>query len=342
MVQMKRLVSLLLLVSFVALGAAFAGGGRDRAAGELVVYSSVDEANAMRILNAFTADTGIRVNFVFLSTGPAMARIQAERHNPQADVWLGGPAENHSIIRDEGLTLSYRGGNFNVLQNAFRCPNGYWRSFYMNPMAFAVNTEMLNRINAPKPTSWRDLLNPIYRGLIQMPSPQTSGTAFNMVASLVALWGEDEAFQFMRELNPNIQTFTSSGTAPAAAVSTGACAIAIQFTPAFFEAIERGFPLEVIFPSEGVWFENPAVSILNGTRNLEAAQALVAWLTSERGQNVLIEERTFFYPILPGARLAEGMPDFETLRTIDVDPVWASENRTRLVTRWQEEVLPAR
>jgi len=341
MKNLKRLVSLLLLFSVVTVSAVFAGGGRARA-GELVVYSSVDEANAMRILNAFTADTGIRVNFVFLSTGPAMARIQAERHNPQADVWLGGPAENHSIIRDDGLTLPYRGGNFNALQSAFRCPNGYWRSFYMNPMAFAVNTEMLSRINAPIPRSWQDLLNPVYRGLIQMPSPQTSGTAFNMVASLVALWGEERAFEFMRALNPNIQTFTASGTAPAAAVSTGACAIAIQFTPAFFESIDRGFPLEVIFPSEGVWFENPAVSILTGTRNLEAAQALVSWLTSERGQSVLIEERTFFYPIAPGGALAPGMPDFASLRTIDVDPAWASENRERLVRRWQDEVLPAR
>jgi len=163
-----------------------------------------------------------------------------------------------------------------------------------------------------------------------------------MVASLVALWGEERAFEYMRALNPNIQTYTASGTAPSAAVSTGACAIAIQFTPAFFESIERGFPMEVIFPSEGVWFENAAVSILRGARNLEAAQTLVTWLTSDRGQTVLIEERTFFYPITPGARLAPGMPNFDSLRTIDVDPVWASENRARLVRRWQEEVLPAR
>ena len=341
MIQIKKLVGVLLLSSVVAVGAIFAGGGGERG-GELVVYTSVDEANAVKILDAFTADTGIRVNFVHLSTGPAMARIQAERNNPQADVWMGAPAENHSVIRDEGLTVPYTGGNFGALHNAFKDPNGYWRSFYMNPMAFAVNTEVLARINAPIPTSWESLLNPAYRGLIQMPSPQTSGTAFNMVASLVALWGEERAFQFMRNLNPNIQTFTSSGTAPASAVATGACAIAIQFTPAFFESISRGFPLQVVFPSEGVWFENPAVSILHGTKNLEAAQALVAWLTSERGQNVLIEERTFFYPVTAGATLAPGMPDFATLKTIDVDPVWASANRERLVRRWQEEVLPAR
>ena len=342
MVQFKRLVFISLLIGVVVTGIAFAAPAQESQAREVVVYSSVDEANAVKILDAFTADTGIRVNFVFLSTGPALARIEAERNNPQADVWMGAPAENHGIAKASGLTTPHRGGNFNTIQDAFKDPEGYWRSFYMNPMAFGVNTEQLRRINAPRPASWQDLLNPLYRGLIQMPSPQTSGTAYNMVASLVALWGEERAFDYMKALNPNIQTYTSSGTAPSAAVSTGACAIAIQFTPAFFETIDRGFPMEVIFPSEGVWFENPAVSILRGARNMSAAQALVDWLTSERGQNVLISQRTFFYPIVPGAALAPGMPSFESLVTIDVDPAWASENRTRLVRRWQDEVLPAR
>jgi iron(III) transport system substrate-binding protein len=255
---------------------------------------------------------------------------------------MGAPAENHGIAKDKGLSVPYRGGNYNSLPAAFKDPDGNWRSFYMNPMAFAVNTEQLRRINAPKPTSWQDLLNPVYRGLIQMPSPQSSGTAYNVVASLVTIWGEERAYQYMQALNPSIQTYTSSGTGPAQGVSTGTCAIGIQFTPAFFEAIDKGFPLEVIYPSEGVWFENPAVSILKGAKNVEAAQALVDWLSSTKGQNTLTEATTFFYPIMAGAKLGKGMPAFETLKTIVVEPVWAADEKTRLVKRWQDEVLPAK
>ena len=340
----KRFVSLLLLVCVVTAGIVFAAPAKDGAAGakEVVVYSSVDEANAKKILDSFSADTGIKVNFVFLSTGPALTRIEAEQQNPQADVWMGAPAENHGIAKTKGLSIPYKGGNFNSLQPAFKDPDGNWRSFYMNPMAFAVNTEQLRRINAPKPASWQDLLNPVYKGLIQMPSPQSSGTAYNMVASIVTIWGEEKAYDYMKALNPSIQTYTSSGTGPAQGVSTGTCAIGIQFTPAFFEAIDKGFPLEVIYPSEGVWFENPAVSILKGAKNMEAAQALVNWLTSEKGQNTYTEKMTFFYPITAGAKLGKGMPAFETLKTINVDPIWASSNKDRLVKRWQEEVLPAR
>jgi len=69
---------------------------------ELVIYSSVDEANARKILNAFSAETGIKLNFVFLSSGPAMARIEAEKNNPQADVWFGAPMENHILAKEKG------------------------------------------------------------------------------------------------------------------------------------------------------------------------------------------------------------------------------------------------
>ena len=340
MLQLKRLGLILLFVA--AAGMVFAGGAKEVKVKEVVVYSSVDEANAKKILDAFTADTGIKVNFVFLSTGPALTRIEAEQQNPQADVWMGAPAENHMIAKDKGLSVPYKGGNYSSLQAAFKDPDGNWRSFYMNPMAFAVNTDQLKRINAPKPTSWQDLLKPVYKGLIQMPSPQSSGTAYNVVASLVTLWGEEKAFAFMKALNPSIQTYTSSGTGPAQGVSTGACAIGIQFTPAFFEAIDKGFPLEVVYPSEGVWFENPAVSIIKGAKNMGSAQALVDWLTSAKGQTTLTDKSTFFYPITAGIKLGKGMPAFETLKTINVDPIWAGDQKTRLVKRWQDEVLPAK
>jgi len=145
-----------------------------------------------------------------------------------------------------------------------------------------------------------------------------------------------------KKLNPNIQTYTSSGTGPSKGVAVGQCAIGIQFTPAFFEFIEEGYPLEVIFPSEGVGFEAPAVSIIKGAKNLESAKILLDWLVSKDGQDVLSAEKTFFYPVNPEAELSEGMPAFSELKTIEVDSQWAGENKERLVERWVNKVLTAK
>ncbi|MEA2021728.1 MAG: ABC transporter substrate-binding protein [Candidatus Caldatribacteriota bacterium] len=335
---MKKIVTLVILIILIVSALSIMVAAADT----LVIYASVDEGNAKKILDAFSSQTGIEAEFVHLSSGPAMARISAEANNPQADVWLGAPSENHVVLKEEGLTIAYKSEAMEKLAPSFKDPDGFWRSFYMNPMALAVNTEALEKANASKPTSWEDLLKPEYKELIQMPTPQSSGTAYAIITTLVTVMGEDEAYEYMKKLNPNIQTYTSSGTGPSKGVAVGAAAIGIQFTPAFFEFIEEGYPLEVIFPSEGVGFEAPAVSIIKGAKNLESAKILIDWLVSKDGQDVLSQEKTFFYPVIPEANLSKGMPAFSELKTIEVDNQWAGENKKRLVERWVNEVLPAK
>ncbi len=338
---MKRIV-IVLMTLVLAVALLPAEGQKEAQPDRVVVYASVDEANAKKILDAFTADTGITASFVHLSSGPALARISAEKNNPQADVWLGAPAENHIVAKSQSLTTPYQSAAAEALAPQFRDEEGYWRSFYMNPMAFAVNTEAMARAGVPKPVSWMDLLKPVYKGQIQLPTPQASGTAYNIVATLVTLWGEDAAFDYMKKLNPNVQTYTSSGTGPSKAVAVGQCVIGIQFTPAFFEFIDQGYPLDVVFPSEGVGFEAPAVSIINGAKNLEAAKILVDWLVSKKGQDVLSSAKTYFYPVNPEASLGKGMPEFSSLKIVSFDAQWAGDNKKRLVERWVNEVLPAK
>jgi len=191
------------------------------------------------------------------------------------------------------------------------------------------------------PTSWADLVKPEYAGQIQAPTPQSSGTAYAIITTLVNIMGEDAAYDLMAQINPNMQTYTSSGTGPSKGVAVGQCAIGIQFTPAFFQSADEGFPVEVVFPSEGVGYEAPAVSIIKGAPNMAGAQQLVNWLISKEGQDTLSEQSTYFYPVNPRAALGPGMPSFDTLKTIDVDVQWAGENKERLVERWVNEVLPA-
>ena len=335
---MKKLILVFVLITLSVFALNIAAAAADK----VVIYASVDEGNAKKILDAFSAQTGIIAEFVHLSSGPAMARITAEANNPQADVWLGAPSENHVVLKEEGLTIPYISAAMDKLAPSFKDPDGYWRSFYMNPMALAVNTEALKKAGATKPTSWQDLLKPEYKDLIQMPTPQSSGTAYAIITTLVAIMGEDEAFEYMKKLNPIIQTYTSSGTGPSKGVAVGQAAIGIQFTPAFFEFIDQGYPLEVIFPSEGVGFEAPAVSIIKGAKNIESAKILIDWLVSKDGQDVLSKEKTYFYPVIPEAELSKGMPAFSELKTIVVDKQWAGENKKRLVDRWVNEVLPAK
>ena len=80
---------------------------------------------------------------------------------------------------------------------------------------------------------------------------------------------------------------------------------------------------------------------MKGAKNLEAAKILVDWLVSEKGQDVLSEKKTHFYPVDPGARLNSGMPPYSSLKLINFNPEWAEKNKKRLIQRWVNEVLQA-
>lgn len=305
----------------------------------LTVYTSVDEENAKHILDAFTGETGVKVDMVFLSSGPALSRIEAEAGNPQADVWFGAPSENHVLAHERDLTQAYTPEGAAALPGAFKSADGFWHAIYTNPLAVGVRTDLLNERGAPLPASWEDLKDPAYKGLIQMPSPQSSGTGYAFVLTMREILGEDGAINYLKALNPNVQTYTQSGTAPSGALGLGETPVAIQFSPGFLKLKDEGYPVDVVFPSEGVGYEVAAMSILKGASNLDDAKKLADWITSKQGQEALTTAKTYFLPVRSDVSAGEGVPSLDSIELISYDPAFASENRERLVDRWAEEVL---
>jgi iron(III) transport system substrate-binding protein len=225
------------------------------------------------------------------------------------------------------------------VQAQYKDAKGSWYAIYTNPLGFGVRTDLLQSRGVPVPHSWADLKKGAYHGLVQMPSPQTSGTAYEMILTLVKLMGEDAAFQYMKALAPNVQTYTQSGTAPSAALGLGQCAIAIQFTPGFLELKDKGYKVDVVFPGEGVGHEVAAVSVLKGAQHVKEAQALVDWITSQKGQQAMVDAKTYFLPIRNDVSAGKGVPSLGDIKLVESDAAFAAQNRKRLVSRWLKDVL---
>lgn len=73
------------------------------------------------------------------------------------------------------------------------------------------------------------MTNPIYKGEIQIADPQSSGTAYTALATFAQLWGEEAAFDYLKQLNGNISQYTKSGIAPARNAARGETTIGIGF-----------------------------------------------------------------------------------------------------------------
>jgi len=97
--------------------------------------------------------------------------------------------------------------------------------------------------------------------------------------------------------------------------------------------------VDVVFPKEGVPYEVASVSILKGAKNLADAQKLVDWVVSKAGHQQVVNQQTYFYPIRSDVDFGTLQP-LSTIKLLPVDPAWAAENKTRLIERWVNEVLP--
>ncbi len=100
---------------------------------------------------------------------------------------------------------------------------------YAGALGFSYNAEQIKKNRLPEPKCWSDLIKPVYKDEIQVANPNSSGTSYTMLATLVQLMGEDKAFDYLKALHKNVNQYTKSGAAPARAAATGESLIGITF-----------------------------------------------------------------------------------------------------------------
>lgn len=154
---------LMKLVAKFAASLAVLGLSFNVLAAELNVYASMPEKYASQVLEQFTKETGIKVNFLRLSSGEVLSRLQAEKSNPQVDVLLGGPADYLEVAKNEGLTAPYKPKGSDFIPAEFKDPQNYWTGIGIMPLAFITNNNFLKKNNLKAPTSWQDFLKPEYK-----------------------------------------------------------------------------------------------------------------------------------------------------------------------------------
>lgn len=279
------------------------------------------------------------MEWVRLSTGEAVARLDAERRNPQASMWFGGVGLGHIEAKNKGLTLAYESPNAKNVPELFRDEDHFWTGIYVGALSFISNANRLAELGIKAPTSWADLLQPELKGEIQMANPGTSGTAYNVIATLVLLWGEDAAFEYLAKLHTNIQQYTRSGSAPNQNTGIGEVTVGIGYAHDQVTLVVEGYPVGLTFPSEGTGYEVASISLVKGGRQLDNAKILYDWALTERA--AMIYAATNVVPFLD-VPLQPGAVPISEVNVIDQDDEWAAKERERLVEKWNNEIYRQR
>jgi len=259
-------------------------------------------------------------------------------------VWFGGTGDPHLQAAEENLTEPYKSPKlaelhpWAVKQNADS--GGKTVGIYMGALGYGYNTELLTKKGVKPPACWADLLKPDYKGEVQMANPNSSGTAYVAIATLVQIMGEDKAFDYLKKLHANVNAYTRSGTAPIKAVARGETGVSISFVHDGVTEALAGFPVKTATPCEGTGYEIGSMSIVKGARNLANAKKFYDWALTPEAQKLGARAKQFQVPSNKATPLPPEAPKFSEIKLIDYDQAkyGKSAERKRLIQRWDNEV----
>ncbi len=332
------------LVAFgLALGAAaLLGAGEPKA--QLNLYCTVQEEWCREMVTAFEKETSIKVNMSRKSSGELYAQVKAEASNPKGDIWWGGTGDPHLQAAEEGLSEEYTSPMMSQLQDwAVR----QWEQskkrtvgVYAGALGYGFNTQLIAKKGIPEPKCWADLLNPKLKDDVQVADPNSSGTSYTMLATMVQLKGETEGFDYLKKLHANINQYTKSGAAPAKATSLGETAVGIVFMHDMVTMVVDGGPVKVVAPCEGTGYEIGSMTLIKGAKNMPLAKKWYDWALTPAAQELGAKAKAYQVPSNKGAKTPPQAPDLNAIKLINYDfaKYGSSAERTRLLAKWDKEV----
>lgn len=323
-------VAMLLLLSVVMPGRA--------AAGEIVVYTALEDDQIPRYLESFKAQhPDITVKIVRDSTGIITAKLLAEKDNTQADVVWGTAASSLLVLEQKGMLEAYAPKGLERVSKTLRdkATPPKWVGIDAWETGFCVNTEEIKAKSLPMPASYDDLIKPVYKGMLTMPHPASSGTGFLTVSALIQLMGEQKAWAYMDKLHANMAVYTHSGSKPCKMAGTGEYPIGISFGYRGIQQKAKGEPISTVFPKEGSGWDLEANALMKKATIKPEAKVFLDWAIGD----VVMKEyaKSFAITSVPtGQPIPEGYPKEPLKQLIKNDFNWAAANRDRILTEWDK------
>ncbi len=286
--------SVLALVTMFGMAACGAGTGGSDA---VVIYTSVDQNFSEPVLEDFEAETGIEVRAVYdleaAKTTGLVNRLIAEAESPQADVWWNGEFSQPIQLAEAGLLEAYRSPAAEGIPETMRDGDWRWTGFGGRARVILVNTERMDRVDWPR--SVHDLLDAGREAEDIGIAYPVFGTTATQAAAHYALWGEDAARRFYAQVADRELKVLDGNSVVRDQVADGQLAWGLTDTDDACGAVERGAPVEIVFPDQeegedGTLIVPNTVALVRGGPNPEAGRRFIDWLLREETVDRLIAD----------------------------------------------------
>lgn len=265
-----------------------------------------------------------------LATGDNAAKIKAEGTKTEADIVLGLETASFAEIADNFASLS----EFSTEQFLEGVNGADDRYFVWEKAdgAFIVNTQVLQEKNLPVPQNYEDLLKPVYKNLIVMPSPKTSNTGYMFVNTWYNTMGKEKALDYVDKLQGNIKDFTKSGSGPVKMLISGEAAIGLGMVFQAAAQITEGSPLQIVQPEEGCPYNTTSFGIIKGRDEKENVTKVFNFLNEE----FIRYDKEYFCPGLLLKDQENHLENYPTdIHAADMSTIGDADLKQELLKAWK-------
>ena len=283
--------------------------------------------------DAFTEKTGIKVEYVEISTGKALAQLQAENGNTTADIWFGGGVDSYISATDLGYLEQYVSPEAEAINPAYSDADGYWTGLALVPAGFLVNNDVLAEKNLEAPKTWEDLADPKYKGEIIMASPAISGTQYAILNGTIQAYGEEKGWEVWKGINENVDFYAQGGGEPGPKCAAGEFGIAVLAMTGGTFAMESEYPVTAVYPEDMIPWTPAPIAIFKNSQNKDAAKVFVDYFLSKEGQEALREADARIMA-RGDVAIPEAIGTVDTEKLIVQDVLLFGSQREALLEKW--------
>lgn len=281
--------------------AASEGGSADTTAAEaaadtgssddktISVYTALEDDIIEAYLTSFKEKyPDITVEITRDSTGTIISKLIAEKDAPVCDVLWGTAVTSLLSLDEYGLIEPYDPEGIDRVLEQFKDKESpcRWVGIDVPETAMLVNTAECEKLGIPVPTSYADLIDPVYEGHIAMSDPTSSGTGLFIINGILQMMAETKGdytkgWEYLDQFDKNVIEYTPSGSKPAKMVASGEALIGLSMGYRCVTLALENPECEVIFPSEGSAWDVEANCLIKKDNIKDAAKTFCDWAISD-------------------------------------------------------------
>jgi iron(III) transport system substrate-binding protein len=301
--------------------------------GKVVWYTSLALPTAERIGKLFEAAyPGIKVEVQRTGSQRILQRVMQETQAnlKLVDVIHTSDAGHFVLLKGKNLLLKYTPAGVDGFPAGFKDRDGYFYGLRATVSVIAYNTKAVSAAEAPK--TWKDLLDPKWKGKMVTAHPGYSGVIATHVLALVNQYGWD----YFKQLAQNRLMLVQSAVDPSGVVASGERAVAVdggEYT--FYQTKKKGNPVELVYPKEGVPLVVSPTAIMSFAPHPNAAKLFTDFGFSREIQQVMADSEGL-YTGHPEVKYPADKPKLSELKLLSVDPEELEKRNEEIKKRFVE------